>query len=122
MSTVFFIEVVEGLSPRNLIERSLREDDDVSRCDLSLSPQVPSSMDEVRRTEYAAGPSVLVAAKTNEVNCHVLLQKERASETFIFEALNLRVSKDHVKMQRLRCHPTACAGWSRGMLHNCKFV
>lgn len=85
MSTAFFVEIVERLSPRNLIERSSSKDDGIFRCDLSLGAQIPSAMDEVRRPEYPDGASVLVAAKTNEVQHGTSITKE-ASESFDPEA------------------------------------
>jgi hypothetical protein len=86
MSTLFFVEIVEGLSPRNLIERPGSKDDGIPRCDLSLGAQVPSTVDEVRRTECAARSSVLVAAKPHEVNCHVTLQKQKTPELLVLRS------------------------------------
>ena len=67
MSTTLFVEIVKRLSPRRLIEGSLRKDDGISLSDLALSTQVPPTMDEVRRTKGAKSTNVLVATKTNEV-------------------------------------------------------
>lgn len=67
MSTTLFVEVVEGPLSRFLVTRSGREDDRVTGSELSLSAQVPPTMDEIRLTEGAKSTNVLVATKTNEV-------------------------------------------------------
>ena len=85
------LAVIEGWMTGSDLLTACGEDDDVFAYHFLSSSDVPPTMDEVRISEHAAGSSVLVAAKTNEVNCHSSTPKRKASETFVCEALDLYV-------------------------------
>ena len=110
MSTALFIEVVERPLSWFLTTRTSREDDRVTRSDLSLGSQVPSSMDEVRLAEDAKSTRVLVATKTNEVQ-HLHLHNKKGLGDFRLRGPgSLSASKRHIKMQCLQYLPTYSAG------------
>lgn len=86
MSTALFVEVVEGPLSRLLVIRTGREDDRITGSDLSLSAQVPPTMDEVWLTEDAKSTDVLVATKTNEVQ-HLHLHNKKGLGDFHLRGL-----------------------------------